>query len=298
MQIIPPQLNENDSVWVVAPSFSPDKDALKAGIKILTSWGLHVKIGKYVNATLGAFAGSDEQRRHDLQLALDDEECRAIFLARGGYGLSRIIDTLDFSSFVKFPKWICGYSDATVLHLAINRLGIASIHSEMVAFYTKKGSSSAMESLHRLLFQNASQVQINSNSKNIPGIAEGTIIGGNLSVLCASIGTSTDVSFEGKILFIEEVGEKVYRIDRMLNQLERSGKMNGAIAIIFGHFTDISGGDTAFGFELDDVLLNWARRYQVPTVFGCNAGHQSPNLAIPFGKNIVLKVEENEVQLV
>jgi len=283
----PDDLKIGDTVWVVSPSYAPDNEKLSQGIETLKSWGLIVKMGSAATCNDHLpFGGSDAQRCADLQKALDDYNAKAIFMSRGGYGMGKIIDQLNLAQFLKRPKWIVGYSDITTLlsHLFVH--GCSSIHSIMPAGFHKEGIGESISSLKDLLFGKEVVLGFPRSNYNKGGNVRGKLIGGNLSILTNLIGTRSDIDFEGKVLFIEEVGEPLYKIDRMLLQLKRSGKLGQLKGLLIGQFTELGGNDMYIHKNVEELILSYVQEYSYPVVFNFPAGHDVPNMPLMIGAEI------------
>ena len=244
---------------------------------MLENWGLDVHIFEQVYLQQGYFAGSDHDRLEALQTALDSTSFKAIFAARGGYGTTRIIDQLNFEQFQISPKWLIGFSDVTALHLQFARYDIPSIHGPMPVQFGDPKHEFSILNLKELLFKNCYEYELNSNENHsIPGKAEGLLTGGNLSLVCDSLGTSNEIQTEGKILFLEEIGEPIYRVDRMFHQLGRAGKFENIVGLILGQFTDISDSTPSFGKSIEQMIIPLIPN-KIPISIDFPAGHESPN---------------------
>lgn len=288
----PNYLKRGDTIMIVAPAgFLPDSTEIEPGIALAKSWGLEVIVGKNVFKKHNHFAGTDAERQSDLQLALDNKNIKAIWCSRGGYGTVRIIDQIDFTAFVENPKWVVGFSDITTLHATINNLGIASIHATMPGGM-KRASEEAKQSLYKALFGYSYGFEIPSNPLNRKGNAKGVLIGGNLSILNSMIGSFSEVNMNGKILFIEDVGEDLYRIDRMMYTLKRTGALKNLKGLIVGDFDYNVEKDTLFGGTHREIILNAVKDYDFPVLFDFPAGHIRDNRALLFGKEINIEVNE------
>lgn len=285
-----PFLKIGDKIAIVACSGKVNIDRIQPGIEILKTWGLDVIIGKHVFSDYHQFSGTDEQRAEDLQLALNDDSIKAVIIARGGYGAIRIIDKIDFTKFKKSPKWVIGYSDITVLHSHIHNLGFESIHATMPVNFTK--DAEATESLRKALFGETLNYAVKTNSFNRTGKAEGQLVGGNLSLLYALTGSVSDINTDGKILFIEDLNEYLYHLDRMMMNLKRSGKLNNLKGLIVGGMTDMKDNDVPFGKIVEEIILDAVKEYNYPVCFDFPAGHIDRNLALYFGKTAQLLVED------
>ena len=289
---LPPRLVEGDVVAVVATARVVNQEAVQAGIEILKGWRLKVIEGAALYKSHHLFAGSDRERQQDLQMALDDPQVKAILCARGGYGTTRILDQLDWNGFKKHPKWVCGFSDVTSLLCHINTLGFASIHSSMPQLFTKEGSKNDCNSLKQTLYGQASDLEAAGFPANQPGVGEGELIGGNLSLLVHLIGTKSDINTDEKILLLEEVDEYLYHLDRMMVQLARSGKLARLAGVAVGHLTNMKEGDLKFGTDAMGVLRSHLKHLNIPIGFGFPFGHECPNLAVPLGITGKLSVDQ------
>lgn len=292
--IQPPYLQKGDTVMIIAPAgIMKDTAKVDAGIELLKDWGLNVKLGKYLYTQNFHFAGTDKQRAEDFQNAIDDPTVKAIWCARGGYGSVRIIDSIDFSKFKQHPKWVVGFSDITVFHNEINNLGIETIHALMPITYKpdNKEQKKAQKSLKKALFGKKITYRILDSVYNKDGEATGQIVGGNLSILYSLLGSRSSINVDGKILFIEDVGEYVYHIDRMLMNLKRNGYFNNCKGLIVGGISDIRENDTPFGKTAEEVVLDAVKEYNFPVAFDFPAGHIRDNRALILGRTITLKVK-------
>lgn len=266
---------------MVAPARKIDYDLLIKGSEILESWGLKVKMGKHCRSDENKYlAASDEDRLSDLQMMLDRTDINAIICARGGYGTTRILDDLNFEVFQKNPKWIVGFSDITALHLKLHNIGVESIHGLMPGQFHKEEYRSSMNSVKSILFgEGTISLQAEANTFNRVGISSGQVIGGNLSLVVDSLGTQTSPDTKGKILVLEEIDEPLYKVDRMLTQLKRAGKLAELSGLIIGHMTDISDTTLPFGETIEEIVLNKVKNYSYPVAFNFPIGHEAPNLA-------------------
>jgi muramoyltetrapeptide carboxypeptidase len=287
----PPYLKKGDKIAIVSPAKKLPKN-IDTGIKILQQWGLEVLIGESVFASENQFAGSDELRTKDLQHFLDEPEVKAIIAARGGYGTLRIIDKLDFTEFAKAPKWIIGFSDITVLlsHLLADQ-NTMSIHAQM-PYTFDDATPESLESLRKTLFGEPNTYAYNSAFSNITGETEGVLIGGNLTMLTMLSGSSSEMDFTDKILFLEDVGEQEYSIDRMMRMLKRSGKLAKLKGLIIGAFNEIQTEQIPFGQTPEEVIKELVQEYGYPVCFNFPTGHIDDNKALTLGREIELKVED------
>lgn len=283
---IPPPLRKGDTIGIVCPAGHMPKSRIRTCIKVLKEeWGFRVVEGSTLGAGSGYFSGTDEERAADLQRMLDDDQIDAILCARGGYGVGRIIDQLDFSQLKKRPKWIVGFSDVTVLHAhVLARVGLATIHGPMAGAFASGGwRKPSVESLHRALRGQKLSYAVEHHSLNRPGTATGVLFGGNLSLLAHLVGTPSEVDLQGKILFIEDVGELLYNIDRMMYQLHRAGRLSGLAGLIVGGFTDCRDTDRPFGKQAYDIISDVLEHYSFPVCFGFPVSHGPDNLALKSG---------------
>ncbi|MDH5366573.1 MAG: LD-carboxypeptidase [Cyclobacteriaceae bacterium] len=290
--IQPPKLVEGNKVAIVAPAGKIIENTLDNGVKQIESWRLNISFGKYLQKGHHYFSGTDEERLYDLQSALDNPDIKAIFCARGGYGVTRILDAIDFSKFIKHPKWIIGFSDVTALHFKLHKLGFQSIHSVMPTGFLSANEAST-EGLRKILFgEDNTYVLDNNNTFNRKGEAKAIIIGGNLSLINDSLGTSTEVDFDKKILFIEEIDEYLYKIDRMLVQLKRANKLTNLAGLIVGHITDTKDTNVPFGKSANELILEHVKGFNYPVAFNIPIGHESLNLAIQHSGICHLKIDD------
>ena len=296
MQILP-KLKPKDEVIILAPARKVDQKALNIAEELLKSWGLRTLLSKNIKKENGIFAGSKDLRKQDFQWALDHPTAKAIWCFRGGYGSTQILEGLNPSVFLKDTKWIIGYSDITNLHCFANIiLNAASIHATM-PINISDNTKATLLSLKDFLFKNQSKYQIKSNKFNVLGNINGRLTGGNLSVLCACLGTNYQPDFENKILFIEDIDEYYYKIDRMLWQLKYAGVFHQIRGLIVGKFTNIKDNATTFGMSLEAIVLEKVKEYKFPVVFDFPSGHVNENLTLPFGIEMKLQVNEEYVEL-
>lgn len=296
-RIIPPYLQPGDEVAILSPASFPPTENWKQGVEVLENWGLRVRMApNYLSRHFG-LGGTDAERLSDLQQMLDDPSIKAIFPIRGGYGSSRLLDSLDFSGFKANPKWIVGFSDITALLCEVDRLGFASIHGPMPHNFCQKGGESALQNLHSLLFEGSTSVSAPSHPLNRLGEASAEIIGGNLSLLCHLIGSPTFASTAGKILFLEEIGERLYHVDRMLLQLKRAGLFQNLAGLIVGGFTDCNEASLTIGKTAFELVAEHTSGTSYPVAFDFPAGHIPNNQPLVFGVKTKLLVNAAGVQL-
>lgn len=297
---VPPYLQAGDTIGIVCPAGYMDKEKAQTCIDTLQQWGYQVKIG----ATLGSdsqnyFSGTDEERLQDLQQMMDDDSVKAILCGRGGYGLSRIIDRLHFKSFRKAPKWIIGFSDITILHAHLYaNYKIASLHAPMAAAFNDEGfRNEYVLSLKHALEGKKARYSGEVNDYNKRGEAVGELVGGNLSLIAHLIGTASDFKTRGRILFLEDVGEYLYNIDRMLYQLKRSGKLDKLAGLIIGGFSDMKDTTRPFGKTITDLIHDVVKDYDYPICFDFPVSHEKENYALKVGVGYKLKVGKTKVLL-
>ncbi|NPA38124.1 MAG: LD-carboxypeptidase [Chlorobi bacterium] len=291
--IFPRFIKEGAAIGIVAPAGKVDKETIEYSREFLHQLGYKVVFGENVLNVHNQFAGSDALRSADFQHMLNSADVDVIMCARGGYGTNRIINELDFSHYIQDPKWIVGYSDITVLHSMLqNRLGIASIHGQMPKNFTgKERDDSDIVNLFNILKGILPQYEIAANPLNRPGYAEGELIGGNLSILYSLRGTSLDFDPHGKILFVEDVGEKLYHLDRMMMNLKIGGVLKCLRGIVVGQFTEMTDSDTPFGSDAYEIIYDAVKDYNYPVLFDFPAGHVKVNQPLIFGKRVTLRVD-------
>lgn len=294
--IIPPYLKKGDTVAIVctARKFFPEN--AKPAIELLESWGLQVKLGRTIGLDSCQLGGTDDERASDLQEQLDNPNVKAIWCARGGYGTVRIIDKIDFSNFIKHPKWLMGFSDVTVLHSHLNTLGVATLHSIM-PFTVPKAPEEVKETLRKALFGESLEYSIPSKSYDKKGKAKGELVGGNLSILYSLLGSKSSISTKNKILFIEDLDEYLYHIDRMLYNLKRNGYFEKIKGIIVGGMTDMHDNEIPFGQNEVQMITEITKEYNIPIVFEFPTGHQKDNRTLILGSQVEFEVNDKEVHL-
>lgn len=288
---IPPSLQKGDTIAILATARKNIDDNLKPAIDLLHSWGLEVVIGKTIGLDNNQLAGSDVQRAADFQQQLDNPNIKAIWCVRGGYGTVRMIDLLDFTKFKENPKWIVGFSDVTVIHSYINNLNIATIHGAMPVT-VGRASAEAKESLRQALFGESIQYEIPFNPANRLGNANGEIVGGNLSILYSLMGSNAQIDCKGKILFIEDLDEYLYHIDRMMMSLKRCGCFDGLNGLIVGSMTKMKDNDIPWGKNANQIIADVTQGYTFPVLYNFTAGHISDNRALIFGKQVSLELNK------
>jgi muramoyltetrapeptide carboxypeptidase len=291
---IPPYLQKGDTIGLVCPAGFMPLEKMQTAIETLQSWGFNVKLGH----TLGGdsknyFSAGDEARLYDLQEMLDDKNINAVMCARGGYGTGRIIDKLNFKKFRKHPKWIIGFSDITVLHSHLfSKHKIASLHAPMAAaFNDEEYKNQYVQSLYLALVGTEANYKCETHDFNRSGGAEGRLVGGNLSLLAHLVGTPSDINTKNKILFIEDIGEYIYNIDRMMYQLKRSGKLKKLAGLIVGKFSDMKDTERPFGQTAEEVIRDAVKEYDYPVCFNFPVSHEKENYALKVGVKYQLTVD-------
>ncbi|CAL2077956.1 muramoyltetrapeptide carboxypeptidase [Tenacibaculum sp. 190524A05c] len=291
----PAYLQKGDMIAIVAPAgiLKNRKHVIDKAKKLAESWGLKVVIGKHVFTQANHFAGTDEQRCQDFQEALDNPKVKAIWSARGGYGSVRILDQLDFSKFKENPKWIIGYSDITAFHNHVHNLGVETLHAMMGTSMQDDPVDIAetIETFRKALFGEQLKYTIKSSKENRKGNAEGVLVGGNIAILASMLGSDSQLNTDGKILFIEEIGEYKYAIDRMLQSLKRAGYFNKVKGVIVGDMTKIRKNTTPWGSSIERLILDIVPN-DIPVLFGFPAGHEPDNRALIMGRTVKLSVTD------
>lgn len=295
--MFPPFLRLNDQIRIISPSGVIDPFLIDAAAHRLSSWGLAVSEGKFAREEYGRFAGTKLQRIADLQEAFDDPDVNAILCSRGGYGIAQIIDQIDFAAFCEHPKWLIGFSDITILHQAITHQGFASLHGIMAKHIGELPENAvALTALREILFGNLPVYKIKSSPENRHGRSTGKLIGGNLSVFMAMRSTDIDLPFKHNILFIEDVSEKPYHIDRLIQNLRLSGALAQLSGLIVGQFNDCDE-DPLMKQTINEIISEAVAEYDFPVCFNFPAGHIDDNRPLIMGENLNLLVNKNEVEI-
>ncbi|WP_395360183.1 S66 peptidase family protein [Gaetbulibacter aestuarii] len=293
----PPYLKQGDTVAIVAPSgiLKNKEHDIDLAERLLRSWGLHPVLGENLFSKDHHFAGTDAERTEDFQKALDDPSIKAIWCARGGYGSVRILDHLDWTTFKKHPKWVIGYSDITALHNQIHNEGVESIHAIMCSSLQddKAPIEKSIESFKAAISGQPLSYKLKPSKYNRPGTATGELVGGNLTLLHTMLGSKTSINTEGKILFIEEIGEYKYHIDRMLQSLKRAGYFDHCKGLIVGDMTKLRKNTTKWGSSVEQLILDALQDYDFPIAFKMPAGHEDDNRAMILGRTIDLTVAKS-----
>lgn len=290
--MMPPRLKQGDKVMLISSARKVLPEEVNSAVEVLKSWGLIVEFGDNLFEQFNQFAGSDLQRTNDLQNAINDESIKAILFARGGYGTVRIVDAINFFAFTKNPKWIIGFSDITVLHAHLEKnFGIATLHSPM-AFNFQKTPEEVLEKIKSMLFEGTQQYKVAAHPMNRKGESEGILIGGNLSIIYSLLGSVSDSDTDGKILFLEDLDEYLYHIDRMLQSLKRAGKLAKLAGLIIGGMNDMKDNLIPFGQSPEEIILDAVKEYDYPVCFGFPSGHLPVNFPLLLGDKIHFSVLE------
>ena len=297
--ITPPGLRKGDTVGITAPASRLSEQEIIPAADLIRSWGLNVVFGRHLFSDRNSFAGNDNQRAADFQQMLDDPDIRAILCARGGYGSIRIMDRLKFGNFLQHPKWIAGYSDITVIHAFLQQcLGTESIHGAMLRTVSPgQPDLTSLDSLRAVLFEGLREYALKPHHLNIPGEATGTLVGGNLSVLYSIAGSCYEPDTAGRILFIEDVGEYLYHIDRMIMNMKVRGRLSSLAGLVVGEMSGMKTSPSGFRKPAYKVIREAVASYGYPVMFGFPAGHGHPNLSLILGREVTLAVEAKGCKL-
>lgn len=293
---IPPYLKKGDTIGILATARKVDVAPLQPAIALLKSWGLNVVVGKTIGLDNDQLAGQDWQRATDLQDMLDNPSIKAIWCAKGGYGTVRIVDRIDFTKFKKKPKWFIGFSDATVLHSHINNMNIATMHA-LVSISVSRATPEALESFRKALFGEKLSYTIPPHAYNKTGKAMGELVGGNLSVLYSIIGSESEADYKGKIIFIEDLDEYLYHIDRMMMNLDRNNYFKNVKGVIIGAMSKMRDNDIPWGHNALQIIQDITKKYNIPICFNFPAGHIQDNRTLVFGKQLTLDITSNVTKI-
>ena len=295
--IQPPVLNPGDLIYITAPAKLMDGQAVTYAKKHLEENGFKVLISKHCLGKHHYFSGTDEERLLDLQFGIDHPDVRAILCARGGYGSIRLVDRINWANMLREPKWLIGFSDITVFHHRLNKLGVQSIHGSMPINF-EKNTEAALTSLVNTLKGSWPQFLLPSNQCNKVGIATGNLIGGNLSIVYSMLGTDDQYDFEDSILFLEDLGEHYYQVERMFFALKKSGAFQKIKGLIIGGISELEDTDPPLGRTIEEIVLDQLMFTRIPVLFNFPGGHIEDNRAMVFGKKIQLTVSEEEASVV
>jgi muramoyltetrapeptide carboxypeptidase len=294
--IHPPFLQKGDKMALISPAGIVNREPIGKAKQLLENEGFVVEVGAHAFDTYNLFAGTDINRAHDMQRALDDPEVRAILFTRGGYGSVRTLMLLDWSGFLRAPKWLIGFSDITVFHACLSSMKVVSVHGVMPSFFFENGErSGSFDQLLDLLRGKSLKYKIPHNPFNLTGSCSGELVGGNLSLLISLRGTPLGQSFDGKVLFIEDISEFDYHIDRMMMNLKFGGALSNLAGMIVGYFTDTKSGGTPFGTDAYGIIRDAVEGYGYPVAFGFPAGHEVPNYPLLMGSNISMDISAESV---
>ena len=297
--IQPPPLKKGQTIGLMCPAGYMEKSRVRTAVRVLGEWGYQVRVGRTVGSGDNYFSGTDEERLSELQEMLDDPAIHAILFARGGYGLGRIIDRIDFRRFRKHPKWLIGFSDITVLHAHIHsRYGIGTLNAPMAGAFNEGGfRGESVLSLQKALRGGKGKYSASVHPFNHPGRVTAPLVGGNLALLAHTVGTPSMLRTAGKILFLEDVGEYLYNIDRMLYQLGRAGMFKKIEGLVIGGFTDCKDTDRPFGKTADEIFNDFLKPYRFPVCYGFPVSHGKDNVALKVGALYTLRVTGDKVSL-
>ena len=299
--IKPENLKIGDTISIIAPSgvLKDYEQYMEKSISLIESWGLNVVLGSTIYESFGHFSSTDSNRANDFQNAIDDNTIKAIWCARGGYGAMRIIDNINYDNLLKNPKWVIGYSDITAIHNDIHNLGVESLHGVMCkSLEDISVDDDSINKLKDILFEEGElKYIIEGHEFNINGEASGKLVGGNLTLLQSLLQSKSSIDTTNKIIFIEDVGEYLYHIDRMLHSLKRADYFSKCSGLIVGDFTDIKKNETKFGKNLHEIINEIVEEYNIPVMYGFPAGHGEENLPLIFGRNVQITVSENKSEI-
>jgi len=292
--VIPPFLKPSDKIGIVSTAYRIDREVVESAINLLLSLGYEVVVGDHSFSGFHQYSSTDSERASDLQIMLDNPEIKAIVCSRGGYGTLRTLELIDFTQFISNPKWIVGFSDVTVLHSKLNILGFASIHGVMPRYFLQdEKPSPSFITLMNAVTGKPLTYSFTSDMNNRPGIATGQLVGGNLSILYSLRGTPYDINTTGKILFIEDLGEYLYHIDRMMMNLKIGGKLEHLSGLLVGNFSGMKDLDEPYGKSVEEIIFDSVREYNFPVAFQFPAGHSQENFALKMGAEITLEITDS-----
>jgi len=300
--ITPPYLQKGDTIAIVAPAgkLTTRKDVIDKAKELAESWGLHVVYGKHLFDTSGHFSATDKNRTSDFQKAMNNPNIKAIWAGRGGYGTARILDKLDYTKFKESPKWVIGYSDITALHSHLNTLGYETIHGMMGTSLDDDAEKivETLKSFKKSIFGEKLSYSLVSVDDNKKGKGKGQFIGGNIALLASMLGSESQMNADGKILFIEDVGEYKYSIDRMLRSLKRAGFFKHCKGLIVGDISKIKTNSVKWGSSIEQLVLDVVQEYNFPVLFSFPSGHEPDNRSLIFGRTIEMNVTKKGISTV
>jgi muramoyltetrapeptide carboxypeptidase len=296
--ITPPFLKHGDTIGLVSTARKITLSEIEPAINCLTKQGFHVILAPNIFAIHHQFAGTDEQRSSDFQWMINNTEVKAILCVRGGYGTARIIDSINFIPLLENPKWVCGYSDVTVLHAHLQHLELQTLHCTMPINFPTDGSlNESVSSMLNVLHGKHQQYEFPHQPLNRVGTSQGNIIGGNLSILYSIMGSPSDINTDGKILFIEDLDEYLYHIDRMMISLKRNGKLSNLAGLMVGGLSDMHDNAVPFGKTAEEIICDAVDEYNYPVCYGLPAGHIDPNMALIIGGNASLNITAEQTTI-
>jgi muramoyltetrapeptide carboxypeptidase len=295
--MLPKKLQKGDTIAIVAPAKGIEKHFIDFAVKCIEAHGFKAIVSKHCLGQFNYFSGTLKERSNDMQWAIDNDDIKAILCARGGYGCIQILDRINWAGFINDPKWLLGFSDITVFHQHLAKIGAASIHSTMPLNF-EANSSAALETLFAGIQDKKLHYKWQTNQGNVVGEAEGSIIGGNLTVLTGLIGTKHQPDFQNTILFLEDVGEPLYAIDRHFYQLSKSGILDQIRGLIIGDFSGLKDTNPPYGKDLFEIIKSHFIYHSIPIAFEFPAGHLADNRALIFGKNAAFVAHENGAELI
>jgi len=291
--IVPPYLKPGDTIGIVSTASRIEKQVVEPAIELLSNLGFKVEVGRHTFSSFHQYSSSDSERAADLQAMLDNDNIKAIVCSRGGYGTLRTLQNINWDAFLQNPKWIVGFSDVTVLHSALNTFGIASVHGVMPRYFLEDETPSfSFDTLLLALTNKPLTYELPPNPNNRLGKASGQLVGGNLSILYSLRGTPYDIDTRGKILFIEDLSEYLYHLDRMMMNLKTGGKLEPLAGMIVGNFTGMKDHDIPYGKTVEEIIFDSVKEYDFPVVFQFPAGHSKENFALKLGMDISLEITE------
>jgi muramoyltetrapeptide carboxypeptidase len=295
----PPSLKTGDRIRIISPAGKVKREEVFPAVEWLQGNGYEVICGRHMFDEYFQFAGTDANRISDLQDALNDHETKAIICSRGGYGTIRLLSEVSYTEFIKYPKWVVGFSDITVLHCCLNNIGCSSIHGVMPKLFFNDMDSNLenLKSLFNLLVGKKAFYSQDFNQSNREGIVTGELVGGNLSIIYSLQATNSSLKADNKILFIEDTSEYLYHIERMIFNLKLSGILKNLKGLIIGDFSDIKDNEDPFGMDVNEIIWNAVKEYNYPVCFGFPAGHKKANLALSFGCDWNLVINKAGLQL-